>query len=116
MSHLTLLGMIGHEVWTDKAAAVDWRRSNPMWQTTGFIGRKDNAVKYDVTRSRSENDHRGPTHEAVRNLGPETMGRWAPGLVVLAISVSPRPARTSGPVRPRASSALESWSGGRRRS
>ncbi len=70
MSGLVVLASIGHYASTYKSAeeqveiykrvaSLDWSRTVPMWQETGFIKRidtEDGEPKYDVTRSRTELD------------------------------------------------------------
>jgi len=69
MSGLTVIGMVGFHASQktpaeqisiyEKLAAMDWRRSNPEWQTTGFIKQlsgPNGEPRYDVTRSRTEID------------------------------------------------------------
>jgi len=70
MSGLVVLGTVAHYAWTHKTpeeqaeiykhvAALDWGRTNPLWQETGFvkkIEKEGEEPKYDVTRSRTEID------------------------------------------------------------
>jgi hypothetical protein len=69
MAGLYILGSISHHVTTaglpereqvaayEKVAALDWRRGNPLWRSTGFVKEVRNAdgtTTLDVTRARSE--------------------------------------------------------------